>query len=128
MTYSSLIAAALLTFAVGVAHSWLGEHRLIGPLLAPDNRHGILVHRFARQVLRFAWHVTTLAWWGFAAILGYMAFSPVGEAGRIILVITALMFLITGAVVLMTSRGRHLAWPAFLAIGFLSLVPLLQAA
>jgi hypothetical protein len=121
----SLIAAAILTFTVGVLHSWLGEYRLIGPLLAPDNRHGLLVHDFARFVLRFAWHLTTVTWWAFAIILGLMAFSPVGETGRMILVVIAALFLAMGSFTLVTSRGRHVSWPFFLAIGLLSLVPLL---
>lgn len=120
----SLIFAAFLTFVIGAVHSWLGEHRLIGPLLAPDNRHGILAHAFARLVLRFAWHLTTLAWWGFAAILGILALSPVGGQGRMILLVIAPLFLAMGLFTLTTSRGRHVSWPFFLAIGGLSLVPL----
>jgi peptidoglycan/LPS O-acetylase OafA/YrhL len=120
----SLIAAALLTVIIGVAHSWIGEQRLIGPLLAPDNRQGILVHRFARKVLRMAWHVTTLAWWGIAAVLAILALSPVTGQGRMVLLAIGLMFLVSGLVSLFTLRGRHLSWPVFLAIGGLSLVPL----
>lgn len=121
----SLIAAAILTFIVGAVHSWLGEQRLIGPILAPENRQGVLVHDFARFVLRFAWHLTTVTWWALAAILCLMAFSPVGETGRMILVVIATLFLAMGSFTLLTSRGRHVSWPFFLSIGLLSLVPLL---
>jgi hypothetical protein len=121
----SLIAAALLVFIVGAIHSWLGERRLIGPVLAPENRQGVLVHHYARYVLRFAWHLTTLTWWAIAVILGLMALSPVGETGRMILVVIATLFLAMGAFTLVTSRGRHVSWPFFLAIGALSLAPLL---
>jgi len=129
MTNASLIAAALLTFIIGTVHSWLGERRLIGPLLALDQRQGILANSaFARRILRFAWHLTTLAWWGIGAILGALALSPVSGQGRAILWIIALLFLSTGLVTLITSRGRHLAWPVFLAIAGLSLLPILQTA
>ena len=38
MTSISLLTAAFLLFAIGIVHSWLGERRLIGPLLAPGRR------------------------------------------------------------------------------------------
>lgn len=120
----SLIAASLFTFAIGIAHSWIGERRLIGPLLSPEERRGILNHTFARQVLRMAWHVTTLAWWGMAAILAILAFSPVTGQGRLVLAAISLTFLVSGLVSLIFGRGRHLSWPVFLAIGGLSVVPL----
>src|SRR5258708_2928961 len=42
MLSTSLLVAAVLTFLVGAAHSWLGERKLIGPLLAPEGRQGLL--------------------------------------------------------------------------------------
>ena len=30
---------------------------------------------FTKQTLRFAWHITTIVWWGFAAIL-YLLENP----------------------------------------------------
>jgi hypothetical protein len=129
MTSMALIAAALLTFIIGAVHSWLGERRLIRPLLAPEQRHGLLAKSaFARGVLRFAWHVTTIAWWGIGLIIAALAFSPIGGQGRLILGIVAATFFVTGGVTLVTSRGRHLAWPVFFAIAGLSASPLLQAA
>jgi hypothetical protein len=124
MLNMSLVAAAALTVSVGVVHSWLGEKRLIGPLLAPEKRHGILAaSAFSRGVLRFAWHVTTLAWWGLAAILAALARVPVEGVATQILLVIAVMFGITGLIVLIGSRGRHLSWPVFLAIAALSAGP-----
>ena len=126
MISTPLVVAAVLTMAVGVVHSWLGEHRLIGPLLSPEGRRGILASSsFARQVLRFAWHLTPVAWWGFAAIMGALALSPPDGQARLVLVMIAVTFLTTGLTVLITSRGRHLAWPVFLAIAGLCMAPLL---
>lgn len=126
MTSVPLAIAAVLTIAVGLVHSVLGEQRLIGPLLAPEQRHGMLAKSaFARGVLRFAWHLTTLAWWGFAAILAAFAVSPLAGHDGIVLVAIAIMFALTGLIALVASRGRHLAWPVFLAIAALSVVPLL---
>ncbi len=126
MTHTTLLTAAALAFGIGVVHSWLGERWLIGPLLAPGRRQGLLEKsEFARRALRFAWHLTTVAWWGPAAMLAWLATAPLDGTGRAVLAITAMMFLITGAVTLAVSRGRHLAWPVFLAIAGLSLAPLL---
>lgn len=124
MTNLSLLVASILTVGVGLVHSWLGEVRLIGPLVAPGKRLGILEKSaFARGVLRFAWHLTTVAWWGFAAILVVLAQTPVTGQGRIVLMAIALMFAMTGMIALIASRGRHLAWPVFMAIAGLALVP-----
>lgn len=126
MTSSALFAAALLTFAIGAIHSWLGERKLLGPLLAEGRRAGMLEKsEFARGVLRFAWHITTIAWWGMGAVLlAYSQMAP--DAGlRIGSIVMAATFLVTGLIILAVSRGRHLAWPVFLAIAGLVLVPML---
>lgn len=124
---ATIFAAALLTFLIGAVHSWLGEWRLIGPLLAPEQRQGRLASSaFARGVLRFAWHVTTIAWWGIgAALIALAASAPLDRQGRLVLAIIAVTFLVTGLVTLIAGRGRHLAWPVFLAIAGLSAAPLL---
>lgn len=119
-----LLVAATLTFGLGAAHSWLGERELIGPLLAPQTRAGLLADSgFARRVLRFAWHLTTVAWWGIAAALAMLALMPIDPQGRVALIAIAATFLATGFLILVTSRGRHLAWPVCFAIAGLALAP-----
>jgi hypothetical protein len=112
-----LLAAAVLTAILGAVHSWLGERILLGPLLAPATRRGILRDsHFARQILRFAWHLTTIAWWTFAALFVVLAPAPAAPSGRQLLAVLAAGCLATSLVILAASRGRHLAWPLFLAI------------
>ena len=123
MLSTSLLLAAVLTFLVGAAHSWLGERKLIGPLLAPEGRQGLLARSWARRVLRFAWHLTTVAWWGSAATFAALARVPLGPQGRLTLVLASVTFLVTGVIVLVTSRGRHLAWPVFLIIAVAAALP-----
>lgn len=126
MVSTALLVAAALIFGVGAAHSWLGERLLIGPLLALDRREALLKKGgFGARVLRFAWHLTTVAWWGIGAMLVAIARLPLDPASRVILVVIAATFLVTGLTILLTSRGRHLAWPVFVAIAGLSLAPLL---
>ena len=103
MTSTALALAAALTVGIGLAHSWLGERRLIQPLLAPEHRHGVLTRSFSRRVLRFAWHITTLAWWGLAAILAIMAAGPGSPQSHAILKVIAVVFLVSGALTLVQS-------------------------
>ena len=127
MPNTALLTAAILTFAIGAAHSWLGEGWLLGPLLDPETRQGLLEKStFARRVLRFAWHLTTIAWWGFAAVLILLARAPIDASGRAALAGIAGTFLATGLVTCLSSRGRHFAWPIFVTIAGLSIVPLLS--
>lgn len=126
MINSALVMAAVLAIVLGVVHSWLGERRLIGPLLAPDTREGVLARSaFSRSVLRFAWHITSVAWWGMGAVLALLATMPLDAQGKLAVAAIAVTFLITGIVILITSRGRHLAWPVFVAIAGLSLAQVL---
>ena len=121
---SALIAAAVLTALLGIAHSWLGEARLIGPLLAPDLRAGLLAKSaFARAILRFAWHLTSVAWWGLAAILAAVALAGPAAAETATLAAVSATLALSGIIVLVTSRGRHLAWPVFLAAAVLAMLP-----
>jgi hypothetical protein len=111
------VISAILTAALGIVHSVLGERRLIGPLLAPGERTGLLAKRFARNILRFAWHLTSIAWWGLAAVLAG------ADSRSAVLVAVAATLALSGLVVLYSSRGRHLAWPVFLAAAALALLP-----
>ncbi|WP_249118558.1 hypothetical protein [Pseudoalteromonas sp. NEC-BIFX-2020_015] len=65
-----LEAAALLLLFCGIVHSYLGEKYILIRLFKRDNLPKLLGSDwFTKRVLRFAWHLTTIAWWGFAAII-----------------------------------------------------------
>jgi len=121
MTSIDLVAAAALTVGVSLIHSWLGERRLIGPLLASEPRPTALRGNFLRNVLRYAWHLTSLAWIGMAGVMIALAHEPLSGPGRLAAALVGATFLIHAAVAVGISRGRHLAWPVFLAIGLLCL-------
>jgi hypothetical protein len=103
--------AAVLLAVIGVMHSYLGEKYVLGRLLALPNlpllRHDV---PFTHAVIRFAWHITSLAFWGFSAILVVMAVRPVGDA-RAIGAVLALTFLLCGLLIVFTAGLRHPAWP-----------------
>jgi hypothetical protein len=129
MTRIALMSAAALTLLISGFHSWLGERILIGPLLAAETRRGLLRESlFARRTLRGAWHLTTLFWWAIAGIFAILAADPMAPGSpqdRRILAVLAGAFLATGLLILIGSRGRHLAWPLFLAVAVAAAAPLL---
>jgi hypothetical protein len=101
--------AALVLVVIGVAHSYLGEKYVFGRLFALPN----LLRRdpdYTRAVIRFAWHITSIAWWGFAAVLVILAVRPPGDA-RAIGAALAATFLVSGLVIVLTAGRRHPAWP-----------------
>lgn len=116
----ALYFAAFLAVAIGVAHSWLGERYILMRLFRRDDLPKLFGgSEFTTRTLRFAWHITSIAWLGFAAILVLLAEQqPTAEAIGIIIGVT---FLIHSLVTLVASKGRHLAWPVFLAIGVLAI-------
>lgn len=112
--------AAFLAFAIGIVHSVLGERHILVRLFRRDDLPKLFGStRFTIRTLRFAWHTTTVAWWGFASILILLAKRSVSlHSLSLILGVT---FLVTGAITLLISRGQHLAWLVFFFIGFVCL-------
>lgn len=108
------VLGAILAIAVGIAHSYLGERYILTRLFRrTDLPHLFGSDVFTRRTLRVAWHLTTLAWWGFAAVLLLLVRpSPVSSVGSAI----AVTFGVTALTTFAGSRGRHLAWPVFAAI------------
>lgn len=105
-----LVAAALLAF-VGFMHSYLGERYVLGPLLAlPDLPTLGGSRTYMGAVLRFAWHLTSVAWWGTAATLVVMWADRGPTAIGAVLAVT---FLLHGLISLVKSGGRHPAWVFF---------------
>lgn len=109
--------AAFLTLAIGLAHSWLGERYILMRLLRRQNiPHLFGSDAFTKRTLRFAWHLTTVAWFGAAALLLILASSPIDASARLLSRVIAATFLVSAVVALVGSRGRHLSWIVFLLI------------
>lgn len=115
-----LITAALLAFLIGLAHSVLGERYILIRLFRRGNLPRIFGDDwFTRRTMRFAWHLTTAAWWGFAIMLLALAGDQVDLRQTVLLIISAVFFL-SSLMAAGFSRGKHFAWPVFLAISVLS--------
>ena len=114
------LLAALLCVALGLAHSYLGERFILIRLFRrPDLPKLFGGTEFTTRTLRFAWHLTSLAWWGAGALFFLMAQGPISSTT--VAATLSVVFLLSAAITLVASRGRHLAWPVFLVIGLIAL-------
>jgi hypothetical protein len=111
-----LVAGAVLAVAVGVAHSYLGERYILIRLFRRSDLPTLFgSDDFTKRTLRFAWHLTTLAWWGAALIL-FAYGTSLAAPSEIGIRIISVTFLASAVLALVASRGRHLSWLVFLAI------------
>ena len=116
----ALYFAALLTILIGIAHSYLGERYILVRLFRRNDLPKLFgSSEFTIRTLRFAWHVTSVAWWGFAAILVLLAHPPLTPSA--LGTVVGLTFLAHFAIALGGSRGKHLSWIVFLAIGVIAI-------
>jgi len=75
-----LLAAALLIFLTGCAHSYLGERYILIRLFKRDNLPKLLGGtELTAGTLRCAWHVTTVAWWTIALPLVLASLDPLSH-------------------------------------------------
>jgi hypothetical protein len=115
-----IYVAAIATVVIGIAHSFLGE-RLIFPRLfraenLPRLRGSV---EFTRSILRWAWHLTSLAWFGFAYLLFLIAAGKTPGALELSRII-AVVFGLTCIIAIATTRGRHVAWPLLALVALAS--------
>lgn len=116
-----LLAAVAATLLTAFAHSYFGERRLIGPLLASNS--GILGRPLARQVIRFAWHLTSVVWAGQALLLARAAATP-ASFDRSVVGAIGILHLGAGLFDAVYTRGKHIGWPLLTAIGLCCLLAL----
>jgi len=115
-----LIIGAILLLLIGIIHSYLGEKYILIRLFRREDLPKLLGGDwFTKRVLRFAWHITTIAWWGFAAILYVLADPSENIQSEILLIITV-VFALSGLTSLLFSRGKHLSWLFFFLIAAIS--------
>lgn len=113
------VAAALAVF-VAIAHSYLGERYILMRLFRRDDLPRLFGSSvFTQRTMRFAWHLTSVAWIGFAALLVALA-SPDGAPLRSQARIIAITFALSGVVSFVGSRARHLSWIFFFTIAALA--------
>ena len=116
----TLYLAAFSAITIGVVHSVLGERYILTRLFRRNDLPKLFGGtEFTTRTLRFAWHITTVAWFGFAAVLVLLASDNVTPHS--IALVVGVTFLTTAALTAGISRVKHLAWLVFLFIGCSSL-------
>ena len=111
-----LIIASLLLVLCGFVHSILGERYILIRLFKRGNLPHIFgSDQFTKGTLRFAWHITSLAWFGFAALLLLLPDS------KILLVTVSIIFALSGVLSAYYTKGKHLSWLVFWVISALTL-------
>ncbi|MCK9539595.1 hypothetical protein [Dokdonella sp.] len=117
---TALHVAAALIFLLGLAHSVLGERYILLRLFRRRDLPRLFGGTaFTTRTLRFAWHLTTVAWWGVAALL-WQAGAGTLSQGRT-LSIVGYTLAVSALLPLIITRGRHLAWVVLLAVAGIAL-------
>ena len=115
-----LYSAAILAVSLGVAHSVLGERYILTRLFRRNDLPKLFGSpEFTIQTLRFAWHITTVAWTGLAALLVLAGRGTLTTSGMLQTI--GLTFLASCFLPLVWTRGKHLSWLALFAIGGIAL-------
>lgn len=113
---NSLHVAAALAFLLGLAHSVLGERFILVRLFRRADLPKLFGGtEFTTRTLRFAWHITTIAWWGKAALLWLAASGDL--TARATLTVIGCSFVVAGLLPLVITRGRHLSWLVLFLVG-----------
>ncbi len=107
-----LWTVVVLLVLLGLVHSVLGERYILVRLFRRDLPKLFGSDDFTKRTLRFAWHLTTVVWWGVAWVVVQLASDDVRGA----LDTLAATALLSSAIALVGSRGKHLAWVVFLIV------------
>jgi hypothetical protein len=113
-----LIVSGILLVVMSIAHSVIGEIRVISPL---KNTHDLplvsgSVHQ-TKLTLRFTWHLTTVLGVGISVILLYYSgFQTFSTDQIFVLRIFAFTFFISFLVSLIGSRAKHPSWIIFFIV------------
>jgi hypothetical protein len=118
-----LVVAAVVLIGIGIAHSYLGEKYILVRLFRRDDLpHLFGSDWFTRRTLRFAWHLTTVAWFAWAALLLVLADESAGDPLESIGMVVTITFAVHAVITAAASRGRHLAWIGFALVSILTFV------
>lgn len=114
-----LITSAFLAIFLGLVHSYLGERYILTRLFNRELPKLLGSDWLTKRILRFAWHLTTVAWLGFAAIL-YILSMPTEHISKQILIVIATVFLVSGLLSALFTKGKHVSWIFFWSISGMS--------
>ncbi|MEO7276558.1 MAG: hypothetical protein ABIW33_00870 [Sphingomicrobium sp.] len=111
---SLLWISAALMGVTAITHSWLGEVKLVGPMLR--GRSGVLRNDFARVIVRYAWHVTSAL-----MLASALTISWPGAPRDLVRAIGGI-WIALGLVSLVASRAKHVGWPILGLAGIMAVI------
>jgi len=114
-----LLVAVVLTVGIGLVHSVLGERYILTRLFRQQLPKLFGDDWFTKQTLRFVWHLLTVAWYGFAALM-FQLYAGTPSKSELLNTI-GVTFAVTGLIALIASRAKHLSWIVFGAISVICL-------
>jgi hypothetical protein len=109
-----LYCAAAMMAMTALAHSIIGERRLIGPMLAINDP--IMAIPLARTILRFAWHLTSLL----MLMTALMTIWP--ATPHALVLINGALWLGVGLFDAIATKGQHVGWPLLSLAGLFAIV------
>lgn len=110
-----LVVGGVVVLVLTVAlHSWLGERRLIGPLMR--ERSGVLASPRARFLIRLTWHMVSLTAIALGAVMLLLIYAP-DQALRTALILAGVIFTGAGVIDAVATRGTHVGWPFLTGVG-----------
>ncbi len=107
------LSAACMASTAAV-HGFLGERRLIRPLMTLDQ--GVMGIDLARRVFRLAWHALSVL-----MLVSAAAVIWTGTPGDLILLI-GVAWTATGLFDAVYTRGKHIGWPLLTASGIFAVI------
>lgn len=122
----ALILAAILSIVLGVLHSVLGERILLRPLIATVPAPAAIGSHHRRQVMRLAWHATSITWIGIGLVFLVLAVQPLDGPALSVLAVLAATFAAVLVLSLAWTKGRHGSWMFCLAIALAASWPLFR--
>ncbi len=121
-----LQTSGILIIILALAHSALGEWKLLSQLkndsLPSINGIPALFKSggFSKNTIRFVWHITSVFGLSLAVILlHFSSLNALGTTELFIVKIISASMLLAGLITLILTKGAHMGWILFFAIGIL---------
>ena len=122
------VAAGVLTFAIGLIHSALGERvifrRMRSSGFIPTNGGQVLREPHVR-ILWASWHVVTAIGWCVGVVLFWLALPSSRQAARSLVAEAVVASMLASSIlVLVGTKGKHLGWVGLLGVALLTVLGL----
>jgi hypothetical protein len=118
------IAGAVLTFAIGLIHSVVGERLIFRRMRSsgciPTDGGQLLLERHVR-ILWASWHVVTAMGWCIAVVLFWLALPPAWSVDQTFVAKAVIVSMFASSIlVLVGTKGKHPGWAGLLVVAILT--------